>query len=435
MPSRARRAIDVVGYFMRTLKIESHRRLLERIEDDARRKRVRKLLQLCMGSLGALARLDAAIFERRQRAADGRGLLELLTDAEKQQDDDVESIDQLRSLAEIVWGPGDAISQVVQQSFGPFMPEEDDDELDFDAAFADDEVTVTDEREESLDDILDALNDQSEIYPASDAELAQATVPLTFALRSHVDTAKRRLDAAIAEGRLRQALHDIDESRRETTEAIFALVEAVFRAHKLHPDRATILPGFLSDLEQALQIRREFAFVHRFVRDQNQIVQDAHASPGEREVAFEAVSERLDDLLAGEVFRHMRASDRFELLAFQEQLEDADAQSGRLVIEGFTKYLESLGAVNQREVIVRHDHAVMGAVRTHIDSARTLFELSPDAAREVAETAFTEAERLLGWIELLDELIATWREKEVQERAREDVQELLGKLSTIIPSG
>jgi len=51
----------------------------------------------------------------------------------------------------------------------------------------------------------------------------------------------------------------------------------------------------------------------------------------------------------------------------------------------------------------------MAAARTHIDGARPLFELSPDGARELTESAFFAAAKLEGRIEPLDDLLAEWR--------------------------
>jgi hypothetical protein len=60
------------------------------------------------------------------------------------------------------------------------------------------------------------------------------------------------------------------------------------------------------------------------------------------------------------------------------------------------KYLESLGAINQREVLVQHDHRVLGEVREALTNARALMEISPRTAHEMLVKACRSALALRG---------------------------------------
>jgi hypothetical protein len=424
--------------------IESHQRLLDSIVDDTLQASVKKILRVATGALGALSRLDHAIFERRSRNSTSL-LADLLVRGEAADVDVEQAADFLLALADSIWEPAEALVESTRGALGgsAHSAESDDmdidlDSLDFDAGFSE-SASESDPMRPTSDDIdgaLDVLGGDAEKRPrVRIVDVALAVSPLADALEQHVGHARGRIQASTDEKNLRRALQELDESRGIMGEAIFAIIESVFRAFHLHLPRTDLLPGYRSALEEALSIRQSRAVLHRAVREANTRVQDTDADADERDEALAQVTQLLGDFVDGDVFRYMRAADRWELLGFRDDLEGKDASSGRLICEGLTKYLESLGAISQREVIVQHDREVCTHIADNLEAAEPLLGISAHGAADLVIEALIEATSLRGWREDLDELLDENERDPLHPDDTDAVRARLEKLDAMLPKG
>jgi hypothetical protein len=76
-----------------------------------------------------------------------------------------------------------------------------------------------------------------------------------------------------------------------------------------------------------------------------------------------------------------------------------------LTSEGLVKYLDSLGSINQREVLLLHDQRAVEAMRETLSNARQLVDISPRTANEMLERAYQVAQRLRGRSGATDRLL------------------------------
>jgi len=71
--------------------------------------------------------------------------------------------------------------------------------------------------------------------------------------------------------------------------------------------------------------------------------------------ALQRVKETLHAFVSSVVCRAMRAADRWQMVEFDLELAGQTAGVARMTCEGLVKYLDSLGSINQREVLLLHD--------------------------------------------------------------------------------
>ena len=100
--------------------------------------------------------------------------------------------------------------------------------------------------------------------------------------------------------------------------------------------------------------------------------------------------------VAGPVGRAMRPADRWQMVEFERALATEPMGVARMTSEGLVKYLESLGSINQREVLQVHDRRVMDDMRETLSSARQLMDLSPRTAKDLVAQALASAAKLRG---------------------------------------
>jgi hypothetical protein len=101
----------------------------------------------------------------------------------------------------------------------------------------------------------------------------------------------------------------------------------------------------------------------------------------------------------------MRPADRWQMVEFERELASQPMSVARLTTEGLVKYLDSLGSINQREVLVLHDRRTLETMRETIANARQLVDISPRSAAEMLDRAYQSAQRLRGRSPGTDQLL------------------------------
>lgn len=226
------------------------------------------------------------------------------------------------------------------------------------------------------------------------SDVKKQVAAIEYGLKTQLDDGTERREVALAAGQTGQVLGLLDDTTSSVSEGIHALVSAVYAAFVPDAESSTLVPEYLTTLKRALLVRRGIADLAAKLGPLNDALQGTDL--GRHADALEGIKAVLKSYVTGDVCRAMRAADRWELVQFDHRLDEEPPGLARMTAEGLVKYLESLGAINQREVLVQHDHRVLGEVREALTNARELMEISPRTAHEMLVKACRAALALRG---------------------------------------
>jgi hypothetical protein len=389
-------------------------KLLAAIPDASIRSSVQKVVEFSTKAIEQLARLDDKIYA--QYDAQGN----LLQDTSR-----AEGL--LRKLAEDVLSGVRKLDDHLNSraTAEPEGKSDDGDmDMDFDFDFGGESDSPAKDKEEGmdldgfdLDGAFDALSegfDQScqERWQALDSELQS----LSYALRSQLRDFDDRFSKAIKSERYLQALRELNDVGSSLTDGVFALMTSVYESFLDEVEAEDLIPGHKNTLARALMVRRGLADLRRVVAQKNALVQSSDSDDKTRDEAFASILGELGLFIWGEVFRIMRPADRVEFKKFQNNLEGKTAAAARFDCEGLDKYLDSLMAVSQRDVLIKHDRDESHEIAELLEAARPLIDISPHGALAMLAEAFEKAESLFGLRDPLDGLLGEWREMSKEDR-------------------
>lgn len=261
-------------------------------------------------------------------------------------------------------------------------------------------------------DIGDVLSSLDEHLHLSEAE-RMATVleklsSIEYGLTSLLDDLDARLPKT-SSANAGQALELLDDLQGSASEGVYAALMAVYEAFLPDADPSTLAPGYLTTLQRALLVRRGLAGLAREVNAQNEVLQAADPTNALHVTALETLRLVMARFVASEPCKAMRPADRFQVSRFEVQLREQPVGPGRLTAEGLARYLESLGSINRREVLVVHDQRKATELREAVAEARQLSLIRARLALEPARKAVTAALALFGKSPATDALITSLR--------------------------
>jgi hypothetical protein len=391
--------------------------LLSAIPDASIQKPVEKVVLVSTTAIEQLSRLDDRIYAQYDN--DGN----LLQDKSK-----AEGL--LRQLArEVLTGvrrlDEHLNSRAIAEPSTSASASDDDVDFDFDFGSSDgDDDAGKGEAKDDMDlgdldldgafDMLSENFDQScqERWKELDSELQS----LSYALRSQLRDFDERFEKALKSERYLQALRELNDVGSSLTDGVFALMTSVYSSFLDDVEAEDLIPGHKNTLARALMIRRGLADLRRVVSQKNAVVQDSDSEGQLRDEAFGAILGELGLFIWGEVFRIMRPGDRIEFKKFQKKFEGKSANDARFDCEGLDKYLDSLMAVSQRDVLIKHDRDESHEIAGLLEAARPLIDISPHGALAMLAEAFEKADTLFGLRDPLDGLLGEWREMSKKDR-------------------
>lgn len=399
--------------------------LLSSIPDASIQVSVEKVVVVSTAAIEQLSRLDDKIYSHYD--SDGN----LLQDPSKAER-------QLRKLArDVLIGvrrlDAHLNSRATQESSSS-ESEDVDFDFDFGSGEGDEDAKGGGEGKDEMDlgdldldgafDMLSENFDQScqERWQALDSELQS----LSYALRSQLRDFDDRFEKAIKGERYLQALRELNDVGSSLTDGVFALMTSVYSSFLDNVEAEDLIPGHKNTLARALMIRRGLADLRRVVSQKNSLIQDADSEGQLRDEAFGAVLGELGLFIWGEVFRIMRPGDRIEFKKFQKKLEGKSANDARFDCEGLDKYLDSLMAVSQRDVLIKHDRDESHEIAGLLEAARPLIDISPHGALAMLAEAFEKADTLFGLRDPLDGLLGEWREMSKKQRNNPELAVKMG---------
>lgn len=376
--------------------------MLEAIADPDVRATVDALFERSVAAIHDLARLDNEIFE--QWAMTGEA------PADTASAQIMLPTERMTTLANrVLASTRSLIGHLNSQGFeAPSASDDADFDFDFDLGGEPSEpVLRTDSLEE--EDILGALDaletDGAESSTERWKKLGPELSSVTFALASQLGEFDQRFADALAANRHVQGLRELDDIGNALTDGVLALMGLIGEAFLGDIDLDKLLPGHRSTLGKALLVRRGVADLRRVVGEYNDTIQSSDASAGAKDAAFVAMRQALSDFVADDVYKAMRPADRAELAAFLDELEGATVREVLLSCEGLDKYLQSLAAVSQRSVLIKHDTDRMREIAETLEGALPLVDISAHGALDMLLAAFDSAQALYGYREDLDQLL------------------------------
>ncbi|CAN5332827.1 hypothetical protein BH11MYX1_BH11MYX1_30320 [soil metagenome] len=257
-------------------------------------------------------------------------------------------------------------------------------------------------------DFLDQIDEQTDNADQGDHEkwnkVVERVVSIEYGLTSQQADAKDRLKVALSTGEIGHALGVLDDTQSSASEGVHALVGAVYETFTPDVNPTTVVPGYLTALGRALLVRRGVAELAANLGPYNEVLQGD--DPTRYEAALAAVRTIVHGYVMSVVCRAMRPADRWQMVEFERLVRTQQTSTARLTTEGLVKYLDSLGTINQREVLVMHDRRTVEAMREAVSNARQLVDLSPRAAVEMMDRAYQAAQRLKGRSTAIDKLVA-----------------------------
>jgi hypothetical protein len=365
--------------------------LLSAIADRRIRRKVQKLLQLGEEAVRALGELDSALYLREG----GEAQIQVVSDA---------VLSHLRRLLEYLRHAA-AEAPEPAESAAPGEPE------------------PTTGNRPSLNTvalgaalgIIAARNrTDEEKWRALKAEMDT----LHFGLSSELREYDRRFADALTHDRREQALTDLNDATDALMDGVFAAMTTVYECFLGHAEPDRMIPGHRHTLGKALAVRRAVAELRRTVRELNQPIQSRATDPDVAQTSYRLLVELVDGFIASTEYTYLRSDTRKEFERVRELLAGGAPSRSRNDVEGFDKYLDSLGVISQRGVLIKHDSDVKAKVTTDLQRALTYADRMPLLVCNVIVEAFAKAEGLLGLGEPLDELIERWQK--LDEVARDD---------------
>jgi hypothetical protein len=225
------------------------------------------------------------------------------------------------------------------------------------------------------------------------AKVLEKVSSIEYGLRTQYKSGESRLHIALGVGENNQVLALFDDTQSSACEGVHALVSTVYEVFVPDVNPSSVVPGYFTSLGRALLVRRGLAELTASLRPHNERVQRAGK---ESKDALAAIKDEMASFVSSIVCRAMRPADRWQMVEFERMLDEQSDAEAKLTCEGLTKYLESLASVNQREVLLMHDHKALDQMRESLANARQLMDLSPSTAVEMIGAAYQAAQRLRG---------------------------------------
>jgi hypothetical protein len=188
-----------------------------------------------------------------------------------------------------------------------------------------------------------------------------------------------------------------------------------------HAEPERMIPGHRHTLGKALAVRRSIAALRRSVRELNRPIQNRAADPQVAQTSYRLLLDLVDAFIASNEFLYLRSDTRKEFDRVRDVLASGSPARNRNDCEGFDKYLDSLGVISQRGVLIKHDDDIKAKVTAELERALAYAKVMPSLVCDVILEAFAKAESLLGLSEPIDEVLERWQQ--LDEAARGDVAE------------
>ncbi|OGR09216.1 MAG: hypothetical protein A2341_23610 [Deltaproteobacteria bacterium RIFOXYB12_FULL_58_9] len=259
---------------------------------------------------------------------------------------------------------------------------------------------------------LSSTRQQEESSWTPREQVADALNAFGGMLRSRVLDLSERLKFARNQKDSWPLLNELDEAQHRLTKAVQAVLFGALGAFTTDARREEILPAYRSAAAEAVALRAAVAELTFHIGRLNVALADATVEIAVPLVV--AVADRLARFSARPEYRTLRAEDKKAVIDFRRTLHDLRHRREGLplvplrhAVEGFSKFLEAMGAINHREVLILHDKQRLQDILAEINGV-----LSAGALADHVVTSYLDA--LVGRLQ-----VVVGRNPEVDQARRE----------------
>ncbi len=221
-------------------------------------------------------------------------------------------------------------------------------------------------------DSLSGRQDENELIERSPREwVGEAVYAYGGMLRSRIFGFADRIRYSVEQGGGWPLLSELDDNLHKLTKAVQAVLFGILGTFNDRVSREDILPAYRSSLKDSVSLRTAINELSYHIGRFNEALSGENKHLAIPLVV--AVSQRLASFSQNPAYRMMRADDKKAIIDFRATLYELrrskdERAMGRLriTVEGFSKFLESMHAINHREVLVLHDQQIANDALEHL---------------------------------------------------------------------
>ena len=204
-------------------------------------------------------------------------------------------------------------------------------------------------------------------------------------LRARERELAERLRFALKQSDRWPLLAELDDGQHKLVKAVQGLLFGVLGVFVTDVRREEIVPSYRSAIRESVTLRAALTELTHHINRFNLALADA--TPEILVPLIVAVSDRLARFSARPEYRTLRAEDkkavidfRASLFALRHDKTGVAMHPLRLAVEGFSKFLEAMSAINHREVLILHDRQRLSVCIDRLRLARDGAVVDPEGA-------------------------------------------------------
>lgn len=238
-------------------------------------------------------------------------------------------------------------------------------------------------------------------------------------LRSRVLQCAERLRHAVQQEDNWPLLAELDDQQHRLIKAVQGVLFGLLGDFGDDARREEILPAYRSALGDSVMLRTAITELSFHVNRFNQALADASAEQAVPLVV--GVADRLTSFASRPAYGALRAEDKKAVMDFRKVLFDLrhnpdGVARGPLcrAVEGFSKFLESMQAINHREVLVLHDRQRLEGALASLEGIAADAERDPAAATQALDAVVASLNAVLGRSPVLDDSLRAHKKDGVE---------------------
>lgn len=196
-----------------------------------------------------------------------------------------------------------------------------------------------------------------------------------------------RLEHAVRQQESWPLLAELDDYTHRLSKAVQGVLFGVLAVFSQTARREEIWPEYRSSVSSAVLLRSALSDLSFHVGKFNQAL--VKASEPEARALMVGLADRLSRFAARSEYRYLRAEDKRSMLdvratlhQLREHPQSFSVASLRHAVEGFSKFLESMQAINHREVLILHDRQRLTEALAVLGEIEQMIVSQPDNACE-----------------------------------------------------
>ena len=242
----------------------------------------------------------------------------------------------------------------------------------------------------------------------------------------------RRLEVACRSQDSWRVLAELDDFQHRLSKAVLGILFGLLSDFTKDARREEIYPHYRSAVHEAIELRRAISQLRHDIGRFN----DSLADPELAIPTTVAVSERLQQFGASPVYRSLRAEDKRAVSNFRHALHRLRKSPGedtlkplRREMEGFSKFLDAMDAINHREVLQIHDRKCLDSILGSLEVAKEKVGEEPNRSIALFTEAISALRDVVGRDYSLDEKIRVVSVRdEYQPLTPSDIDELFSSV-------